>query len=689
MTSTSSELEAPSLLDTPRITLDALPHAISVKDTAGRFVLANETAARDAGTSSRHLIGKTDFDIYPEELAARYVAEDRAILQEGQPLIDKLEAVTDQAGNLKWHSTTKLPLRDDQGSIKGILIVRRDVTEQRRAEDALHTAHAELERRVQERTVALAQANASLNAEISERRKVEEALRASEERYRSLYRDSPSMLFTLDAGHRVLSVNPFGAHQLGYSVEELEGRSVLDVVHDADRESVIQHLQECLKKLWVVYSWQFRKVRKNGSLLWVEGFARAVRAPGGEVNVFVVCHDITERMLTEQERAKLEAQLRHAQKMQSIGLMAGGIAHDFNNLLSPILGYAELILGDLAPGDPRHEWVRDIMQAGKRASELTRQLLAFSRKQVLELKTVDLSEVVRRFERMLRRTIREDIRIEVVISPALGKVRADIGQIEQVLMNLAINGQDAIPKEGVLTIEAQNVTLDEEYARQRSDVRPGQYVMLAMSDTGVGMDPVTQESLFEPFFTTKERGKGTGLGLSTVYGIVKQHGGTVSAYSEPGKGSTFKVYLPRIVDSAATAASAASASSPETTTRGTETILVVEDNYLVRNLARDMLRSLGYRVLVADGAESCFQLTASYEGPIHLLLTDVVLPQLDGKQVFMRLRAKWPELKVLYMSGYTSNVIVHHGVLDAGVHFIQKPLSLQALSTKIRQVLDS
>ncbi len=812
MTSTSAELEAPSLLDVQRILLDASPDRIWVKDATGRFVFANEAAGRGVGTAPADLIGKTALDVYPREVAEQHFAEERAVLQEGRPLVDKVEAVEEQAGTVRWLSTTKLPLRDDQGRMKGILIVSRDVTEhkkveetlrhaeemlslveniddvvfsldahgcftyvspaiercsagyrvsdvtgqpfarfvhpedlsrlrasfertmtgafeplefrviakngtvvhvrtssrplrkdggqtgvngimtdvteRKRAEEALRTTHGDLERRVQERTVALAEANVSLYGQIVERKKAEEALRSSEERYRSLYRDNPSMLFTLDTHHRVLSVNQFGAHQLGYTIEELEGHPVQEVVHEEDRASVVQHLEECSKQLWVVHSWQFRKVRKNGSLLWVEEFARAVKAPDSAVNIFVVCHDITERKLAEEERSKLEAQLRHAQKMQSIGLMAGGIAHDFNNLLSPIMGYAELFLGDLAPSDPRHEWVRDILQAGKRASELTRQLLAFSRKQVLELKTVNLREVVTRFERMLRRTIREDIRIEVAIAPDLGKVRADIGQIEQVLMNLAINAQDAIPREGLLTIEARNVTLDEGYAKQRPDVKPGPYVMLAVSDTGIGMDPETQEHLFEPFFTTKERGRGTGLGLSTVYGIVKQHGGSVSAYSEPGKGSTFKVYLPRVVESDA-AAGAVAASGPEAATRGTETILVVEDNQMVRNLARDILHSLGYRVLVAAGAESCFELAESYAGPIHLLLTDVVLLQLDGKQVFARLRTGRPELKVLYMSGYTSDVIVHHGVLDPGVHFIQKPLSLHALATKVREVLDS
>jgi DNA-binding response OmpR family regulator len=373
--------------------------------------------------------------------------------------------------------------------------------------------------------------------------------------------------------------------------------------------------------------------------------------------------------------------------MESVGLLAGGVAHDFNNLLTPILGNAELLLlGQLSSAAAKS--AREIHQAGERASELTRQLLAFGRKQMLELKTINPAEVIARLQPMLRRTIREDIRIDVVLPPSLDTVRADVGQLDQVLLNLAVNAQDAMPAGGILTIEAQNVELDEGYVSQHPEVTVGPYLMIAVSDTGVGMNVETQQRLFEPFFTTKERGKGTGLGLSIVYGIVKQHGGSISVYSEPGKGSTFKIYLPRFRGAAEVPRDFASLAAAASLARGRETILVVEDNEMVRRTACEMLKSLGYSVLAAGSAEECYRTAREHDGEIHLLLTDVILSKSNGKEVFQKLRADQKKLKVLFMSGYTSNVIVHHGVVDEGINFIQKPLSLQLLSRKVRQVLD-
>jgi signal transduction histidine kinase len=393
--------------------------------------------------------------------------------------------------------------------------------------------------------------------------------------------------------------------------------------------------------------------------------------------------EIEVRTRTEAERAQLESRLLQAQKMESIGLLAGGIAHDFNNMLTPILGYAELLLADLPVSDPRGEDLRLIKRAAERAQELIRQLLALSRKQVLELKTVDLNDVVRRFQEMLRRVIREDIKIETVIGSLSATVRADVGQLEQVLMNLAVNAQDAMPSGGVLTIETEDVVFDEGYTRTHPDVVRGPYVMLAVSDTGVGMDSETQRHIFDPFFTTKERGKGTGLGLSIVYGIVKQHGGAVSLYSEPDKGTTLKIYLPRVEQPAIV-----EPSSTQAVPRGGETVLVVDDDSLVRELACKMLRRLGYEVLTAESAGACVRLVESCREKIDLLLTDVVMPEMNGQALYERLRERRPQLRVLYMSGYTSNVIVHHGVVDPHVHFVQKPLSLQVLAGRVRAVLD-
>jgi PAS domain S-box-containing protein len=407
---------------------------------------------------------------------------------------------------------------------------------------------------------------------------------------------------------------------------------------------------------------------------------RVLYTEGGEKRIVGVISDIS-------ERRRLEQQLRQAQKMESVGLLAGGIAHDFNNLLTPIIGNAELLVLRAPLPESEQRLVSEIQHAGERASELTRQLLAFGRKQMLELKTIDLAEVITRFEPMLRRTIREDVRIEVILSPSLGTARADVGQLEQVLLNLTLNARDAMASGGVLTIEAQNVELDTDYVSLHPEVRVGSYVMIAVSDTGTGMTRDIQQRLFEPFFTTKERGKGTGLGLSMVYGIVKQHGGSVSVYSEPGKGTTFKIYLPRVTD-AVDAEPAHRSSAWTLPVRGGETILVVDDNEMVRRTACEMLRRLGYRVLSADSAAGCHRVAESHDGTIELLLTDVVLSESNGLEVYSTLKKQRKGLKVVFMSGYTSNVVVHHGVVDHGVHFLPKPLSLKNLSTKVREVLD-
>jgi CheY-like chemotaxis protein len=368
-----------------------------------------------------------------------------------------------------------------------------------------------------------------------------------------------------------------------------------------------------------------------------------------------------------------------------VGLLAGGVAHDFNNLLTPILGHAALLHEDLPPDDPRAEDLQEIQAAAKRASALTHQLLAFSRKQVLELKTLAPGDVVRDVEGMLRRTLGETIHVAVTVPGDLALVRADAGQLEQVLINLAINARDAMPKGGRLGIALRNVAVDEGDAAEAAEVRPGRWVLLEVTDTGIGMTPEVLGRLFEPFFTTKERGKGTGLGLSTVYGIVKQHGGAVVPSSTPGRGSTFRVYLPAVEGT----------SPPDRrplpvpgVPRGAgETILVVEDSDPVRHVACSMLRRLGYRVLAAQDGEHAVEIAES-PGPIHLLLADVVLPRMNGREIATRLCERRPELRVLYMSGYAADVIVHQGILDEGVSFIPKPLMFDALARKVREVLE-
>ena len=376
---------------------------------------------------------------------------------------------------------------------------------------------------------------------------------------------------------------------------------------------------------------------------------------------------------------------RQSRKIEAVGMLAGGIAHDFNNLLSSILGYCDMLLSRFDPEDPRREDVEEIRKAGERAASLTRYLLSFSRRQPLAPKVLDLNDVVSNLERMLRRLIGDHIKLRTNLDPSLGPVRTDPSQIELALMNLAINARDAMPRGGTLTFETANCQLDETYARGRPGVHPGAYVMLVVSDTGTGIDASTREHLFEPFFTTKEYGKGTGLGLSTVYGIVKQSGGNIWVYSEPGRGSTFKIYLPRIL------AEVMAIRREETVTppmQGTETILLVDDEPAILCLAREILEMKGYSVLTAGNGSEATRYGEHHPGPIHLLLTDVVMPEISGPYLAARLAPLRPDMKVLYMSGYTGDMIFQQGVLDVDKNFLQKPFGVDALARKVRQVLD-
>ncbi len=512
------------------------------------------------------------------------------------------------------------------------------------------------------------------------------AVRDGEARYRALYEDNPSMYFTVDARGTVLSVNRHGAAQLGYKADELMGQSVLNVFHPEDRPLVPGHLEECVRRPLETASWELRKVRKDGSVLWVKETARAVpRQEGGEIVVLIVCEDISAQKKAEEERIELEAQLRQVQKMESIGFLAGGIAHDFNNLLTPIIGYADMLLLETPPEDPRHDMLNSIKQAAARSRDLTRQLLAFGRKQTLSLRTVDLGDVVKRFVPILKRTIRENIDIVLEVPSQAAIVRADVGQIDQVLTNLAVNSQDAMPEGGTLSISVETAHVEaSERERGRPELPPGSYVTLCVRDTGCGMEEGTMDRVFEPFFTTKV--KGTGLGLPTVYGIVKQHHGEVVVHSEPEKGSTFTIFLPRFFESAESAPMPSG--SAQTPLKGTETIMVVEDDPLVRNVASEMLGRLGYRVLMADGAESCMRIFEERHAEIDLIMIDVIMPHMNGRELFHRLSSRKQGLKVLFVSGYSRDILGQQGVLDRGVQLIQKPLTLQELSLKIRQILE-
>src|SRR5437660_2828347 len=436
-------------------------------------------------------------------------------------------------------------------------------------------------------------------------------------------------------------------------------------------------MSEC-KRAGRLDNFEIKWKRKDLTFITVRLSGRAVTSgdePGGFLEV--IAEDVTEKRV-------LEDQFRQAQKMEAVGRLAGGVAHDFNNLLLVISGYTEVLLEQLDPNSPLHQKAEAIQQAADRATTLTRQLLAFSRKQLLELKVVDLNTIVSDMDRLLSPLIGENIELMTRLAAGVGRTRADAGQIEQVLMNLVVNAKDAISNGGKISIQTANVHLDDSYRREHKYINPGPYVMISVTDTGLGMDKETQSRIFEPFFTTKEKGKGTGLGLSTVYGIVKQSGGYVFAQSEVGQGTTFRIYLPQVEGAADTIGPAKTAS---TETGGSETVLLVEDEESVRQLVRETLESKGYTVMEAENGEEGLKIAESHNGPIHMMITDVVMPGISGRELAKRLMQVRPETKVLYLSGYTEDAIVHQGVLETGTAFLQKPFTLQTLSRKVREVL--
>jgi PAS domain S-box-containing protein len=519
--------------------------------------------------------------------------------------------------------------------------------------------------------------------DVTERRRLEDQFRQAQERLRHVVISSPSVLFTVPVvAEQNLGISWTSDNLpkvLGYSPEAALGKDWwMGNVHPEDRDQVIAQFQaNLLNQERSTYEYRFR--HGDGSYRWTRSELRVIRDSAGRpAEVVGSWTDIT-------ERKHIEEQFRQAQKMEAVGRLAGGVAHDFNNLLQVITGYGELLLETLRPDDPSRDLVEEMTRAGERAASLTRQLLAFSRQSVLAPRVLDLNSVVIDLEKMLRRVIGEDIDLKTALRPGLGRIKADPGQIEQVLMNLAVNARDAMPQGGKLTIETRDADLDEEYARLHAGVRHGPYVLLAVSDSGHGMTPEVQARIFEPFFTTKEMGKGTGLGLATVFGVVQQAGGHVAVYSEPGVGATFKVYLPRVEESVSPTKSR---SSVLPAPKGTETVLVVEDEDAVRALVRIILREAGYRVLEASDGGAALAVAGRCQGPIHLLLSDVVMPVLGGRQLAERLLALHPEMKVLYQSGYTDDAVVRHGILQEKVHFLQKPYSPAALAAKVREVLD-
>jgi two-component system, cell cycle sensor histidine kinase and response regulator CckA len=530
-------------------------------------------------------------------------------------------------------------------------------------------------------TVVLLGTTAALMRADEKRRSSEQALREAEKKYRSIFENAIEGIFQNTPEGRFITVNPSFARMLGYASPE----ELLAATHDIESQLWVhpekrQEYRRLLETNGFVTGFEVELRRKDGSILWASDCSRMVRGPTGAIEYFEgTLEDIT-------GRRQLETQLRVSQKMEAIGRLAGGIAHDFNNLLTAILGYSELMEEQLPDDEDLLSSLHEIHKAGERAAALTRQLLAFSRRQVLQPKVLDLNAVVSEVEKLLRRLIGEDVELVTRLDPALGSVKADPGQLEQVLMNLAVNARDAMPEGGTLTVETANTVLDTGFTTANPGARSGEYAILTVTDTGIGMSDEVRSHAFEPFFTTKEHGKGTGLGLATAYGIVKQSDGYITVDSEPGRGTTFRIYFPR---AAGAAAASGRGERPMLSPRGTETILLVEDKSGVRRLSRTILEAQGYIVLEAASGDEALEVARAHAGEIHLVATDVVMPGMSGRVLWDRLRVVRPDPRVLFMSGYTDDAITRHGVLEPGIAFLQKPFTPFGLAQKVREVLDA
>jgi PAS domain S-box-containing protein len=515
--------------------------------------------------------------------------------------------------------------------------------------------------------------------DVTERKRAEEALRESEERIRSIFNATVESVILLDTDCTVLAINEEGARRRRRIPNEMVGRSLCEALPSEIANNRQEKILEIVENKTSV---SFEEER-DGQYYQIR-MHPVFDEQGEVVHITSLSLNITASKRAEEERENLQAQLLQATKMEAVGRLAGGVAHDFNNMLNVILGYTETAMLELNPEDTVYKDLEEIMKAVTRSSNLTHQLLAFSRRQAIAPTVIDMNAQMKDLDRFLRRIIGEDVDLEFRLPPDLWPVFLDPTQLDQIVANLAVNARDAMPDGGRLLVETRNTVLSEEYCRDHLEFRPGDYVLLEVSDSGCGMDKQTLEHVFEPFFTTKGEGRGTGLGMATVYGIIRQNNGFINLYSEPGQGTVVRIYLPRAIDKE----SVEPGSVQGTSLGGRETVLLAEDEASLRKLVRSMLEGLGYSVLEAVTPDDAISQCGNYAGEIHLLVTDVVMPAMNGRDLETRIKALKPDIKTLFMSGYTADLIAHRGILYKDVHFLQKPFSREALAAKVREVLD-
>lgn len=617
--------------------VDALPDVIVRTDLEGKILFVNDYAFQINGYRRNEIEGQNILQyIAPEDQEAAF--QNLAHMMEGKVVPHEYNLLTKDGRRIPFEMNGNI-LRHADGTPFGVVVVGRN---------------------------------------ISERKRSESIIKKNEERYRTIFESTATANIIMAEDTTILMANNHFASLCGYTKQEMEGKMSWTVfIHKDDLEKMkTYNRMRRIDPQSVPSAYEFRFINRKGEMK--ELFLSVALIPETNESIASLV-DLT-------DRKQLETQLIQSQKMESVGRLAGGVAHDFNNMLSVIIGNTEMAMKHIQRTNPLYRTLQDVLNAGMRSSDLTRQLLAFARKQTVSPKVLDLNDTVAGMLKMLQRLIGEDIDLGWHPGRKLWKVKIDPSQVDQLLANLMVNARDAIKKTGRINIETSNVTCDEVYCADRAECVPGDYVVLAVSDNGCGMDKETQANIFEPFFTTKKEGQGTGLGLATVYGIIKQNSGFINVYSEPGQGSTFKIYLPRHMEE--TAAETDDDQPEPELQGGTETVMLVEDSETVLKLCKAMLETLGYKVLAANGKDQALRLAGDYSGKIDLLLTDVVMPEMNGKELSERILAMKPGLKCLYMSGYTADVIARQGILEEGIHFISKPFSLKDLAAKVRDVLD-